>query len=297
MTLHEGIKKAVEMRTNSIVLDYQFINLLSDFQAFTEFPLGKSIIKRICSTNYIHNILNLYKNHNHLSEQSLFTEIDRIAYVMSGEYKDNFDLVRYCCESIAYGLGVLKDIEGYYTVDNFKHAPFIGYWNFEYELGKEVGLNIFRNYKALTSLNIEFNWKPVFDDEIELYIPGIISYRGTISNSVIEGIAKKEFYVGEWNWRATKKNYSFSEEYLIYSVWKLINENSEIDDFEFQILPKGLLNSKTKGEGRWYIDNKYLLLSISNGFLSFYVGFNEGNICGKGRNKLGQEWNIKLKQL
>ena len=87
MKLHEGIKKAVEMRTDSIIMDYQFINMLSDFNAYAEFPSGKSILKKLCSTKYIKSICNLAKNHDELSQDDICNEIDRIAYVMSGEYK------------------------------------------------------------------------------------------------------------------------------------------------------------------------------------------------------------------
>ena len=147
---------------------------------------------------------------------------------MSGEYNEEFDLVRYCCESIAYGIGLLNEIDGYYTVDNFKHAAFIGRWEFEYKKGKMVELIIHRNGKAYTSTNIEFEWTPVTDDGIELRIPGIISYRGKICDSIIQGTAKREFSDEEWNWMANKRSSCLSEEFLTYSTWKVSNDNSDI---------------------------------------------------------------------
>ena len=297
MKLHEGIKKAVEMRTDSIIMDYQFINMLSDFNAYAEFPSGKSILKKLCSTKYVKSICNLAKNHDDLSQDDICNEIDRIAYVMSGEYSEEFDLVRYCCESIAYGIGLLDEIDGYYTVDNFKHAAFIGRWDFEYKNGKIVELDIYRNEKAVTSTKIEFNWKPVTDDEIELYIPGIISYRGKIYESLIQGSAKREFTDTEWNWMAKKKSSFLSEEFLSYSNWKVTNNHSDIDDFELQFLPKGLFASDTKGTGHWYIDDNCLLFSSIDGFLSFCVTFNNNCFVGKGKNQMGYEWETKLSRI
>lgn len=293
MKLHEGIKKVVEMRSDSIIMDYQFINILSDFQVFSEFPSGKSIVKKICSSKYISCIVELFQNNNCLSQQTIRNEIDRIAYVMSGEYDEEFDLVRYCFESIAYGLGLLTTINGYYTVDNFKHAAFIGQWNFKYKNEREIRLDVYRNGKALTSSNIEFEWKPVSDNEIELFIPGIISYRGVLCESIIRGNAKRVFCDEEWLWQAIKIIPPYSMKYLSYSEWTLTNDNPEIEDFVFQFMPNGLLASN-KNQGRWYIDDNVLLMSTNNGFLSFYACYNKNGFIGKGKNAMGYEWNIKI---
>ena len=297
MKLHEGIKKAVELRSESIVFDYQFTNILSDLQAFAEFPNGRTIIKRICSTKYIHNIFDLCKNNENLSEENIFNEIDRIAYVMSGEFDEELDLVRYCFESIAYGLSLINTIDGYYTVDNFKHASFIGHWDFLYEENKMARLFIGRNGKAISSNDIEFDWIPISDNEIEILIPGIISFRGEKQEYKILGTARREFSDKEWSWQAIKRSTLFSEEALIYSQWKVNNVNSEVEDFEFQFLPKGYIHSKTHGACRWLWDGKKLLLSLFNGFVTYCVLNTKGNLGGQGKNKIGGKWIVNISQI
>lgn len=293
MKLHEGIKKAVELRSESIVFDYQFTNILSDLQAFAEFPSGRTIIKKICSIKYINDLFDLNKKNEILSEQNIFNEIDRIAYVMSGDCNEELDLVRYCFESIAYGLSLINNIDGYYTVDNFKHAFFIGHWDFLYEEKKMVRLYIGRNRKAITSNNIELDWNPISDTEIELLIPGIISFRGEKTHNKIVGTARKEFSEEEWSWQAIKN--FLSEESLIYSEWIIKNENSEVEDFVFQFLPKGYINSDTHGAGRWFLDGKELRLSMFNGFVSYIAFSPTGDyFISKGKNKMGDKWGARI---
>lgn len=295
MKLHEGIKQAIALRTASIVHDSQFFNILADFQAYSEYPEGRNIMKLLCGSKYLDCIIRLSDNQHNASSKDVCNEIDRIAYVMSGEFDEEFDLVRYCCESLAYGLGLLDRIDGFYTVDNFKHAAFIGRWDFFYKDSKLIKLEIQRNYKAITSINVEFDWKPVHDDGIELFIEGIICFRGVLANKTIVGKAVRLFDNTEWSWNANKEQSSLSEEFLEYSTWLLHNNIDGLEDSVIQFLPRGnLSNSKYSDRGRWYVEDENLFMSLSSGFLSLRAYYHNKQFVGKGKNPMGNEWDIIL---
>lgn len=297
MKLHEGIKKAIEIRDKSIVLEKTFINILSDYVAFSEYPYARKIVSNLCSSKYLNELLDLCDNQDSYSKDSIITEIDRIAYIVSGHYDQDFDLVRYCCESIAYGLGLIQDIVAFYTVDNFKHAKFIGKWLFYFKKDQVQCLNIQRNYKATTNLGYEFEWKPISDTEIEIFIDGIIYYRGEIETDTITGTAYREFQDKQWLWKAIRQSSMLSSDTLPYSTWKISTDKSELNNKEFQFLPHGELMSNELGSGKWFVDNQEVLFTLASGYISC-IAHQECNILmGKAKNKSGIYWDFQLQRL
>ena len=297
MKLHEGIKKAIEIRDKSIVLEKTFINILSDFVAFSEHPYARKIVTNLCSSKYLNDLLNLCDNQDSYSKEFIIKEIDRIAYVVSGHYDQDLDLVRYCCESIAYGLGLTQDIVGFYTVDNFKHAKFIGKWFFYFKKDHVQLLNIQRNYKASTNMGYEFEWKPISDTEIEIFIDGIIYYRGEIETDIITGTAYREFHDKQWLWKAIKQSSVLSADTLPYSTWRMSTDIGELNNKEFQFLPHGELISNDLGSGKWFVDNQEVLFTLANGYISCIVQLEGNKLIGKAKNKSGNNWEFQLQRL
>ena len=100
MTLSEAIKSLVEAKSVSILTSPMALNILSDYNAFSEYPSSKNILKNVICEGYFEKIAFFYENQLPLGDvpQNYLSEI----YMKLGFRKD---VTTYVLNSIFEALG------------------------------------------------------------------------------------------------------------------------------------------------------------------------------------------------
>ena len=72
------------------------------------------------------------------------------------------------------------------------------------------------------------------------------------------------------------------------------NDVQDLDDNNVRFLPDNILDSTLYGTGRWYLNGDELEIFTANDFIKYTGRFIKGQVSGKGRNQMSNEWNFKL---
>lgn len=260
MELHIAIKEIVSSFGAHIYYAKEFINILNDYQAFSEYNSCKFIFKQLYTykLNQIEKV-QLLKDIN-TDEKTVRNELDNMAYLISRELGLSLDLVRYSIDSLAYGIGLVHNIQLPISEDCSNSTSVIGLWDFYYKEGECMKLTIKRDGTAIASSGTKYLWKCPSKNEIIIYIDGMVSYSGTIDNNLINGIAFNELYCREWSWHAELRRDGILKSNLTNGKWKIINQIDDLQDNIIEFLPDGKINSSIYGKGTWNIDNDNLII-------------------------------------
>lgn len=104
MTLSEAIKSIVEAKGISILTSPTILNILSDYNAFNEYPSSKNILRTILGEGYMDKIVSLTENYDKaVLERILSTLIDKFGFRQEASL--------YVINSIVASIGItgLKD--------------------------------------------------------------------------------------------------------------------------------------------------------------------------------------------
>lgn len=123
MELHRAIKEIVASKGAEMINNIQIINYLLDYQAFTEKPATKLILRDIINSGYAESILALSKQD--AGWKMNFAKYQH-EFIDSCGYKE--ELAIYVFEAIAYGLGLNvseeePEIKPAFNVDSFFEIP------------------------------------------------------------------------------------------------------------------------------------------------------------------------------
>lgn len=105
MELHEAIKKIVLSKGTSMIKDLQIINYLSDYQAFSEKPATKQILRAFIEYGYAESILSLVT-----CPIGWETKLKKYFDEFDVAYGFKKSLSQYVFNSITYGIGLTSII-------------------------------------------------------------------------------------------------------------------------------------------------------------------------------------------
>lgn len=229
-----------------------------------------------------------------ITEQNARLEVLQLAEITEKKYGIKKDLATYCFESLAYGLALINNVNDITRESSCESINVIGHWDFYYREGSKMQITIKPDGTAITSLNNKYLWKSEADNEIILYIKGMVSYRGCISGDTIEGQAYSEQFGRCWPWHATRRDDGLSKENLIQGKWLLKNEIEDLDDNIIEFDSDNGLISSVYDDGSWELDGGVLKITTANGFLLYEGRFSKGVISGEARNLIGDNWKFTL---
>ena len=295
MELYEAIRLTVEMEDESFIRDERFINYLADMQAFEENVSIRNVFKQLCVAQYMDEIYSLWEKRTNQDEAHIRNSLHRLAYSVSQKYGFKQDNVLFCFENVAYALQLISSI----TVV-LKDSPFspdevsiIGYWDFTYKKDKTMQLTICRDGFARASSGTKYCWK-LSGDRVEIYMPDLVSYEGVLVGDTISGTATSSYNPFGWEWSAKRRNDGMTMANLTSGEWIIVNDVQDLDDNDVRFLPDNILESTLYGTGRWYLNGDELEIITANDFIKYTGRFAKGQVSGKGRNQMSNEWNFKL---
>lgn len=297
MKLHEVIRNIINDWGADIILQPQFVNIIADMHGFESIPAAQYCIKLARNYNSLSNIHKLYTHSSEYDEQQIRRETIRLAEIAANRFAMSKEVVTYCFDSIIYGLSLVQNINDITIKTGEKSTNIIGHWDFYYRDGKKITIIIKPDGTALTSLNNTYRWKAIRENEILIYLEGLVSYRGVISGDRIEGNAYSEQYGRNWPWWAERKNKCLTEDDLLHSRWIITNECNELQDNEIDFLQNGTINSSIYEGGTWSLDDGILSIETANAFLYYEARYYKGVICGEAHNIIGNKWNFKLQKI
>lgn len=104
--LHIAIKEAMKKMGDDILISPNFLNILSDFSAFSDYPACRTILKDLQQSNDINKIYKAYKKKGN----SCTAEIDKISKDVqkTGKYKKA--LVAYVFDCFLYAFGAINNV-------------------------------------------------------------------------------------------------------------------------------------------------------------------------------------------
>lgn len=294
MELHVAIKETISMFGCEIIQTERFVNILDDYQAFAENTAYKFIIKQLYNHKYsqIQKIKTL-KDKN-IDERTIRNELDNIAYYISYQLGFSVNMVRYAIDSFAYGIGVIHNIQlpGYNesTISN----NVIGLWDFYYKDGECMTLTIRRDGTAIASSGTKYLWKCPSENEIIIYITGMVSYNGIINKNTIRGVAYNELYFREWEWHAEFRGDGILKSNLTDGKWRILNHTDDLEDNIIEFFSDGKLSSSVYGDGTWFIEGDSITIRTANDFITYIASMNKGKIIGNAKNKACNQWKFEL---
>lgn len=283
------------MEDESFIRDERFINYLADMQAFEENVSIRNVFKQLCVAQYMDEIYSLWEKRTNQDEAHIRNSLHRLAYSVSQKYGFKQDNVLFCLENVAYALQLISSI----TVV-LKDSPFspddvsiIGYWDFTYKKDKTMQLTICRDGFARASSGTKYCWK-LSGDRVEIYMPDLVSYEGVLVGDTISGTATSSYNPFGWEWSAKRRNDGMTMANLTSGEWIIVNDVQDLDDNEVRFLPDNILESMLYGTGRWNLNGDELEIITANEFIRYTGRFVKGQVSGKGRNQISNEWNFKL---
>lgn len=105
--LHITIKETIDKLGNDIIISPQFVNILSDYSAFSDFPACKVIMRDLLKSGDLQKIYDIYKQEG----KSCTTEMDKLKKVVQKKGKFKRPLVAYIFDCFLYAFGVLNDVK------------------------------------------------------------------------------------------------------------------------------------------------------------------------------------------
>lgn len=101
MKLYEAIKRVIDCDGIEAITNQRTINVLSDFQAYTEIPSSKYILRAIIADGYAKRLLEIGSWGN--ESKNLLSQ-----FITQTGFQQNISI--YVFKSVAYGLGWVKDV-------------------------------------------------------------------------------------------------------------------------------------------------------------------------------------------
>lgn len=101
MKLYEAIKRVIDCDGIEVITNQRIVNILSDFQAYTEVPSSKYILRAIIADGYAKRLLEIGSWGN--ESKKLLSQ-----FITQTGFQQNISI--YVFKSVAYGLGWVKDV-------------------------------------------------------------------------------------------------------------------------------------------------------------------------------------------
>lgn len=174
-------------------------------------------------------------------------------------------------------------------------ADIIGTWMFHYQEDKEMLLHVRRDGFAKASSGTKYHWQFI-NGEFVLFLKDLVSYRGRLVKDRIEGTAYGIYKPMGWNWFAIRRDDSFVRASLLSGSWIIENDAPDLEENVILFQPDRVLESSLYGTGKWFIEDGNLVMITANDFVRYEANISNAEIVGKGRNKISNEWNFKLKK-
>ena len=283
------------MEDESFIKDERFINYLADMQAFGENVSIRNVFKQLCVAQYMDEIYTLWEKRTNQDDAQTRNSLHRLANSASQKYGFKQDNVLFCLENVAYALQLISSVT--VVLKDYPSSPddvsIIGYWDFTYKKDKTMQLTISRDGFARASSGTKYCWK-LSGDRVEIYMPDLVSYEGVLVDDTISGTATSSYNPFGWEWSAKRRNDGMTMDNLTSGEWVIVNDVQDLDDNDVRFLPDNILESTLYGTGRWYLNGDELEIITANNFIKYTGRFIKGQVSGKGRNQMSNEWNFKL---
>ena len=295
MNLQEAIKYTIEAKGESFIKEKVFFNYLCDFQAFKHDNSTKNIFKQLCASGYMNMLYDLYVEKAILTETKVEIDLKKISLKISQDLGYKNDNVLYCLENIACALGILSSVSVILSEAPINHdyVNLVGYWDFTYHNNKTMQLTICRDGFAKASSGTNYKWI-LSGDEVKIFIPGTVSYKGKIVGNEIKGTAYSTYNNMGWEWSAKKRNDGMIEENLTSGEWVILNDVEDLDDNIIRFRADNVLESNLYGIGQWFLHGDKLEIITADDFIKYTGTFSKGKVLGKGKNRISNVWNFKL---
>lgn len=295
MELYEAIKLTIEMEDESFIKDGRFVNYLADMQAFGENVSIRNVFKQLCAADYMEDVYSLWGERTNHTDTQIRNNLHRLANSASQKFGFKLDNVLFCLENVAFALQMISSVSVVLS-DNTSCAgdsDLVGYWDFNFKKGKTMQLTIGRDGYARASSGTKYSWK-LLGNRVNIYIPEFVSYEGVLEDDTISGIATSAYNPLGWEWSAKRRNDGMTMDNLTSGEWVIVNDVQDLDDNEVRFLTDNILESSLYGTGRWYLNGDELEIITANEFIKYTGRFVKGQVSGKGRNQMANEWNFKL---
>lgn len=186
MKLQEAIKYTIDAKGESFIREKEFFNYLCDLQAFKYDDSNKNIFRHLCVSGYMNMLYGMFVEKSKSTEAQVRINLKKMSLKISQGFGYKYDNVLYCLENVACVLGILSSVYVILSVDtkDTDFVNFVGYWDFTYHHNKTMQLTICRDGLAKTSSGTNYKWK-LSGDEVEIFIPETVSYKGKIVGNVI----------------------------------------------------------------------------------------------------------------
>ena len=293
MELYESIRRASEILGDLFLQDMKFLNILSDLRAINSDNAGKHILTQLYRDGFLQVFYKYCCSKENKSEQEIRLEIVSDSYQMSQKYAFKQDNVMYCLEHFCYAFDLISSITSAFDNSPQEDVKVVGNWDFTYHNDKTMQLAISRDGIARASSGTKYNWK-LSGSNIEIFIEGMVSYKGLVAYGLMNGTATSVYNPNAWPWSAKKRNDGLTVEDLISGSWTIVNDVDDLEDNKVSFLHDNIINSDLYGQGKWSLDGDQLVIITANDFIKYTAKFIKGEIVGKGRNRIADEWNFKL---
>ena len=293
MELYKSIRRASEILGDLFLQDMKFLNILSDLRAISSDNAGKHILTQLYHDDYLQAFYKYYYFKENKSEEEIRLEIVRVSHIMSQKYAFKQDNVMYCLEHFCYAFDMISSITSAFDNSPQEDVKVVGNWDFTYHNDKTMQLAISRDGIARASSGTKYNWR-LSGNNIEIFIEDTVSYKGIVTDGLMNGTATSAYNPNAWPWSAKRRNDGLTVEDLILGSWTIVNDVDDLEDNKVSFLPDNIISSDLYGQGKWSLDGDQLVIIMANEFIKYTAKFVKGEIVGKGRNRIANEWNFKL---
>ena len=293
MELYESIRHASAILGELFLQDMKFLNILSDLRAINSDNAGKHILTQLYKNGCLHAFYKDYYSKEIISEQEIRLKIVGDSHMMSQKYAFKQDNVMYCLEHFCYAFGWISSITSTYDNSPQEQFTIVGNWDFTYHNGKTMQLAISRDGIARASSGTKYNWR-LNGNNIEIFKEDMVSYKGLVTDGLMSGTATSIYNPSAWPWSAKRRNDGLTIEDLTSGSWTIVNDVDDLEDNIVLFLSDNTLNSDLYGHGKWSLDGDQLEIITADDFIKYTAKFVKGEIVGKGRNRIANEWNFKL---
>lgn len=180
MTLPKALRMIIDTDGYDIIKDIRLVNILSDLNAYNNFPASKYILRAIISDGYTDKLLSI--GQWDLNAVSLYQH-----FVSTTGFQN--DIVHYVFQSLAFGLGYINSVTPANS-PNITNTPLRNRDSANFDASKFL-----LTYRELNRKSEKFLEK--YKEDAEAYLDSIIEMSG--------------------NWNAIGADVSVSCEYTIYS--------------------------------------------------------------------------------
>ena len=185
-----------------------------------------------------------------------------------------------------------------FITSDFDNSPqekltIVGNWDFTYHNDKTMQLAISRDGIARASSGTKYSWR-LSGNNIEIFMEDMVSYKGLVTDGLMSGTATSIYNPNGWPWFAKRRNDGLTIEDLTSGSWTIVNDVDDLEDNIVLFLSDNTLNSDLYGHGKWSLDGDQLEIITADDFIKYTAKFVKGEIVGKGRNRIANEWNFKL---